>query len=200
MRTSNNLRFTSICTSVIFAVAIITSQAGCSGGSISAESISTIVGDMNDTSYYGHRGQTFRPNAQGEMVCIDQYEGKFLWADYAAPWCPACKPQTRDILQLDGRCGEDVVFLTVMTSDMKGYGNPATRETAARWSKAFGLDRTQVLAADLTATTIPKHILFSPDGQVLFEKTGQMGASEIRSTLTRCKQQWEVWKSSSPTR
>mgnify|MGYP002525950815 CR=1 FL=1 len=99
------------------------------------------------------------------------------------------------LFRSDGRCGNDVVFLTVMTSDMKGYGDPATRETAARWSKAFGLDPTRVLAADLTSKTIPKHILFSPDGQVLFEKTGQMRSSEIRSTLTRCRQQWQGWKS-----
>jgi len=164
MSASNNLRIATTCTSVALAVAIIVSQAGCSGGSPSAESVSHVVGNMNDMSYYGQRDQVFRPNAQGEMVCVDQYEGKFLWADYAAPWCSACKPQTRDIRKLDGRCGEDVVFLTVMTSDMKGYGDPATRETAARWSKAFGLDPTRVLAADLTATTIPKHILFSPDG------------------------------------
>jgi len=178
--------------------AIVLSQSGCSGGTTSAEPVSTVVGNMNDTSYYGQRGQVFRPNAKGEMVCLDQYEGKFVWADYAAPWCPACKPQTRDIKQLDGRCGKDVVFLTVMTSDMKGYGDPATQQTAASWAKAFGLDPTRVLAADLTAKTIPKHILFSPDGQVLFEKTGQMGPSDIRSTLDRCRKQWQAWKSPTP--
>ena len=155
---------------------------------------------MDDTSYYGQRGQTFRPNAEGEMVCLDQYEGRFVWADYAAPWCPACKHQAQDIRRLDGNCGEDVVFLTVMTSDMGGYGDPATRQTARSWSKSFGLDPSRVLAADLTAKTVPKHILFSPDGQVLFEKTGQLGAGEIRSTLTRYKQEWQAWKSSVSTR
>ena len=121
--------------------------------------------------------------------------GQFVWADYAAPWCGPCKQQSRDIRQLEARGDADVVFLTVMTSDMQGYGDPATRETAARWSSAHGLEPTRVLAADLTATTIPKHILFSPDGQVLFEKTGQMAAGEIQSTLARCKQEWQTWKS-----
>lgn len=183
----------SVC--AISAVVITTSQLGCSGGSTSAESVSPVVGNMNDTSYYGQRGRTFRPNAVGDQVCIDQFEGQFLWADYAAPWCGPCKQQTQDIQQLESQSGDDVVFLTVMTSDMGGYGDPATRETAARWASSFGLDPQRVIAADLTATTIPKHILFSPDGQVMFEHTGQMSVSEMQATLTRCMREWENWTS-----
>ncbi len=81
-----------------------------------------------------------------------------------------------------------------MTSDMGGYGDPATKATAARWSSQFGLDPARVLAADLTASKIPKHILFSPDGQVLFEQTGQMSADQIRATLASCWEQWRAWK------
>jgi len=81
-----------------------------------------------------------------------------------------------------------------MTSDMGGYGDPATQQTAARWAKRLRLNPAHVLAADLTGIKIP--ILFSPDGHVLFEKIGQMGAGEVRSTLNRYMQDWWAWKDS----
>jgi len=182
------------CVAITLIAAIVAGQAGCSPESTPAPQVSSVVGDMNNLSYYGQRGTKFRPNANGEMVCVDQFEGRFVWADYAAPWCGPCTHQSRDIKQLDGSCGEDVIFLTVLTSDMGGYGDPATRATAASWSRQFGIDPALVLAADLTSTTIPKHILFSPDGQVLFEQTGQMSADQIRATLAQCRQQWQAWK------
>jgi thiol-disulfide isomerase/thioredoxin len=152
------------------------------------------VGDMTDTSYYGQRGSVSRPNARGEMVAYEQFAGQFIWADYAAPWCQPCEPQTQDVKAVDDSFGPEVVFFTVMTSDMEGYGDPATVETAARWASRFGLDPGRVLAADLTAMTIPKNLLFSPKGHLLFEKTGQMRAAEIRDVLQRYMADWRNWE------
>ena len=54
-----------------------------------------------------------------------------------------------------------------------------------------------LLAADLTAMTIPKNLLFSPEGHLLFEKTGQMPAAEIRDVLNRYMDDWREWKENS---
>lgn len=105
-----------------------------------------------------------------------------------------CVPQTQDAHAVDSSYGPEVVFITVMTSDVGGYGDPATVATAAKWASRFGLDPERVLAADLTAMTIPKHLLFSPDGHLLFEKTGQMRASEMRDVLVRYMADWRQWK------
>lgn len=152
------------------------------------------VGNMADSSYYGQRGSVSRPNARGELVAYEQFAGQFIWAEYAAPWCQPCVPQTQDAHAVDSSYGPEVVFITVMTSDVGGYGDPATVATAAKWASRFGLDPERVLAADLTAMTIPKHLLFSPDGHLLFEKTGQMRASEIRDVLDRYMADWRQWK------
>ena len=84
-----------------------------------------------------------------------------------------------------------------MTSDMGGYGEPATVATASKWATRFGLDPARVLAADLTAMTIPKNLLLSPEGHLLFEKTGQMRAAEIRDVLNRYMTDWREWKENS---
>jgi thiol-disulfide isomerase/thioredoxin len=151
------------------------------------------AGNMADTSYYGQRGTVSRPNAKGELVALEQFAGQFIWAEYAAPWCGPCEPQARDARAVARSASPEVVFLTIMTSDLGGYGDPATPATAAKWAARFGLDPGKVLAADLTGMTIPKHILFSPDGHVLLEKTGQMFAREIQSTLSRYMADWKEW-------
>lgn len=155
------------------------------------------VGDMTNTSYYGQRGSVSRTNARGEMVAYEQFAGQFIWADYAAPWCQPCVPQTQDVNAVDNSYGPEVVFITVMTSDMGGYGDPATVATASGWASRFGLDPGRVLAADLTAMTIPKNLLFSPEGHLLFEKTGQMRAAEIRDVLNSYMADWRQWKENS---
>jgi hypothetical protein len=155
--------------------------------------IESPVGDMTNTTYYGQRGSVSRPNARGEMVAFEQFAGQFIWAEYAAPWCQPCVPQTQDAKAVDGSFGPEVIFFTVMTSDMEGYGDPATVATASKWASRFGLDPGRVLAADLTAMTIPKHLLFSPDGHLLFERTGQLRATEIRDVLERYMADWRHW-------
>ena len=141
------------------------------------------------------RGKISRSNANGEMVSLEDFADQFIWSDYAAPWCRPCTPQTQAIKQVERSLDDDaVVFLTVMTSDTGGFGDPATRQTAAKWASRFGLDPTQVLAANLTSMTIPKHLLFSPDGHVLFEKTGSMTAAEVRTVLDQYMGDWWTWK------
>jgi len=150
---------------------------------------------MTDTSYYDMRGKISRSNANGETVSLEDFAGQFIWSDYAAPWCGPCTPQTQAIKQVERSLdGDAVVFLTVMTSDMGGLGDPATQQTAARWASRFRLDPAHVLAADLTSMTIPKHILFSPEGHVLFEKTAPMKASEIDAVLDKHMDDWWAWK------
>ena len=59
------------------------------------------LGDMSDTSYSGAADKPARPNARNEPVRMDDFEGEFVWADYAAPWCGPCKKQVRDMKKLE---------------------------------------------------------------------------------------------------
>ena len=160
------------------------------------QSYSSPAGDMQDTSYADQRDKVSRPNANDKMVMLQDFAGKFIWVDYAAPWCSPCEPQTRTVKSVASTATSDIIFITVMTSDMGGYGDPATLATALSWAERFQLDKQRVLAANLTSMTVPKHIFFSPDGHMLFEKTGSMSASDIRTTLTQYMMDWSAWKQS----
>jgi thiol-disulfide isomerase/thioredoxin len=155
------------------------------------------VGNMNDFSYSKQRTDRellYRVNANGQMVSIVDWEGKFIWADYAAPWCGACETQASVIKSLEHAFSDDVVFMTVMTSASPGYESIPTHETARAWAQRFGLDPKRVVAAtNLWSMTIPTHVLYSPEGQTLYCITGYLPANQIRSIISLYTQDWKRW-------
>ena len=155
------------------------------------------VGNMSDTSYGGqvtldHTKQ--RVSANDRMVAVSEFRGRYVWADYAAPWCSPCIPQSRTIRRLQKSLGRDVVFLTVMTSETPGYEGRPDRGTAQSWSQRFNLDPNLVVAAeDQYGRLIPSHMLFSPEGHTLYAATGAMSESQIRDILSRYMRDWDSW-------
>ena len=114
---------------------------------------------------------------------IARSEGKLVFVDFSAEWCAACKPQSVIVRSLASEYGDDVVFVTVMTSEPEGYGHPATQTTAVRWAQRASLDSSRVVAADLGNMTLPQHALFSPGGRELFRHTGTLSAAEIEAAI-----------------
>ncbi len=156
------------------------------------EGLGDYVGNLTDVSYLNRRGKPGRPSASGTPVALTDFQGSFVWAEYAAPWCGPCGPQAKTIGKLDGKI-DGLVFLTIVTSEQGGYGHPATQATASRWAGTHGLDPARVVAADLTALTVPRHILYSPRGQVLFAREGTMDEAEIRTVAAQRMADWQTW-------
>ncbi len=148
--------------------------------------------DMGDTSYARGR-DVERVNARGGSVRWRDYAGQFLWVEYAAPWCGICAQQTPE---LRGIQPPNTEMVTVMTSEMGGYGHPATRATAAAWAERYGLDPDKVIAADLTSLSVPRHLLFSPEGHTLFARDGYMSGQEVDAVISARQADWRVWKDS----
>lgn len=124
-------------------------------------------------------------DGHGRRVALSALDGRYVWIDYAAEWCAACAPQTRAIQSVSRNGPENLVFITVITSERGGYGHSPDARTAARWAARFGLDPQRVWARDLSAWTLPRHRMLSPSGEILFDQTGEMSASEIRSQIDR---------------
>ncbi len=152
-----------------------------------------IVGNMNDISYSSGRAQEPRPNALGELVAMPDFEGNFVWSEYAAPWCKVCAWQTPETKKVEKEMEGDVVFLTVMTGKSNKYNDHATVETAKAWAGRFGLDPNHVLAAELWFKTIPEHRFYSPRGHTLFVHVGALSADQIREVISYYKTGWENW-------
>ncbi len=155
------------------------------------------LGNMNDTSYSAQVTAdriVKRVSASGRQVCVNEFKGRYVWADYAAPWCKPCSAQAKAIKSLEKRLEGQVVFLTVMTGNSPKYEDVATRGNAQAWARRFGLNPDRVVAADnLWAWTVPTHILYSPRGHTLYRSTGYLPAEKIAATITRYMRDWDNW-------
>ena len=152
-----------------------------------------IVGNMNDDTYSGGRTQTPRPNALGEPVHMTDFEGEFVWAEYAATWCKACKQQTPVTQRVEAELGDEIVFLTIMTGKSTKYNDHATQATARQWASKYQLSPDRVLAAELWYKTVPEHRLYSPQGHTLFVHIGYLNSEQIKQVIEYYRTGWERW-------
>lgn len=121
----------------------------------------------------------------GNTVSLDDYAGRYVWIDYAAEWCAACAPQTMAIKAVAADAPGELAFVTIMTTERDGYGHPSTAATAARWASRFGLDPTHVWAGQVRYRYLPRNLLLSPAGDVLFDEVGELDAGRIRAEIAR---------------
>ena len=152
-----------------------------------------IVGNLNDASYSGGRTQEPRRNALDRPVSMTDFEGKFVWSEYAATWCPVCAKQTPETQKVERELGEEIVFLTVMTGRSNAYNDHATVATAKDWASRYRLESERVIAAELWFKTVPEHRFYSPEGHTLFVHVGYLSAEQIREVIAYYKTGWEHW-------
>lgn len=160
--------------------------------SLSGCSFKTEPSSLEDFSY-GNGRDVKRIDGNGDTVSWGDFSGNFVWAEYAAAWCSTCDRQASELRGMDQK---EVVHITIMTIEMGGYGHPATQQTAANWARHYDLDPADVIAADMTSKTVPHHILFSPEGQILFEQSGFISRDNIGRVISAQQKNWKEWKTS----
>ncbi|CAB1082225.1 hypothetical protein D1AOALGA4SA_9856 [Olavius algarvensis Delta 1 endosymbiont] len=158
-----------------------------------------IVGNMNDDSYSTGRSQEPRLNALGEPVHMTDFEGEFVWAEYAATWCKACTQQTPATKRAEAKLEDEVVFVTIMTGKSNQYNDHATQDTARQWASSYQLPPERVLAAELWFKTVPEHRFYSPQGHTLFVHVGYLNQEQIRQVIEYYRTGWEKWSETGET-
>lgn len=153
-----------------------------------------IVGNMNDDSYSSGRTQEPRLNAHGDPVSMTDFEGRFVWSEYAATWCAVCARQTPETKKVEKQMEDQIVFLTVMTGKSNKYNDHATVATAKQWARRFKCDPERVIAAELWYKTVPEHRFYSPQGHTLFVHVGYLSADQIKKVIAYYKPDWERWE------
>lgn len=117
------------------------------------------------------------------IVSLDEFQGNYMWVDYAAEWCSYCEPQTKTMKALDRKLGDQLLFLTIMTSTKKVM-EPPTAYTAQQWATRFNLDPDMVLAK-FSTNTLPYHLLYSPSGEILFQGSGLYNEKKISNIINK---------------
>jgi len=122
-------------------------------------------------------------NIDGNVVSLDEFKGRYVWADYAAEWCGYCTPQTKTIKSLDRNIGDKILFITVVTGTNEVM-KPPTVESAKSWAKRFNLDPKKVLAK-FSTDTLPYHILYAPSGDILYQGSGLYNEKKITEIIKK---------------
>lgn len=188
------------CALLVFSVSLL----GCGGGHDGPverswgemKGLDEIVGNINDISYSSGRTQEPRSNALGQPVSMTDFEGSFVWAEYAAPWCGVCASQAPETKAVKAELGSSIAFLTVMTGQSTNYNDHATVNTAKAWASSHGSDPSRVVAAELWFKTIPEHRFYSPQGHTLFVHVGFLSSAQIRDVIFYYKTGYEQWVAS----
>ncbi len=160
----------------------------------SMEGLQNLVGNMNDTSYSSVRFKAPRYNAYNTPVKIEDYEGKFLWAEYAATWCKTCEQQAPQVKKVQSILRDQISFMTVITGQSTRYGDHGTVQSAMLWASRHQLDPRHVYAAKLWYKTIPEHRLFSPQGHTLFVHVGYLNSTKIIEIIEYYRSGWETYE------
>lgn len=126
-------------------------------------------------------------SVHGEPVELSNYFGNYLWVDYAAEWCSYCDRQTRTLKELERKFAGKLEFLTVVTGTSEVM-EPPTGDTAKDWSEKHKLKPEMVIARDFS-NTLPYNLLYSPEGEVLFEKSGLMMNNEVEAVINKLTRQ-----------
>ena len=144
---------------------------------------STVFRFAEDDGASANRQLSGKPyvTTDGQPASLDRFRGDYVWVDYAAEWCSYCAPQTRTIRALEQRYGDRLVFLTVV-SGTDEVMQPPSPETARDWARRFDLDPSRVWAR-FSTDTLPHHVLYAPNGEVLFRESGLYDRDRILSVV-----------------
>jgi len=131
---------------------------------------------------YGGAGDLLRVRADGSSVRFSDFRGAPLLVVYGAEWS---RDSAAQLAAVRAAAPPKLVVIHVVTSTSQGYGHPATVETAAAWATLHRLPVADVIAADLSAKTLPAVALFDADGRLLAERTGLQDEAALRMLLER---------------
>jgi len=129
---------------------------------------------------FGGAGSLLRVRADGRPVRFADFRGAPLLVVYGAEWS---RDSAAQLAAVRAAAPPGLAVIHVVTSTAQGYGHPATVETAAAWAAHFQLPAADVIAADLSAKTLPAVALFDAQGRLLAERSGLQDEAALRTLL-----------------
>ena len=108
-------------------------------------------------------------NEGGRVLNFSEFEGKTVFMNFWATWCPPCIAEMPDIHDLYDKVGDDVAFVMISVDEEQGK--------ALRFVEKKGFDfPIYFLKSGLPKTyetrSIPTTYVISPDGEIVTEQHG----------------------------
>ncbi len=121
----------------------------------------------------GALAPTFKlPSLEGDMIALSQFRGQYVFIDFWASWCLACRAENPKWEKIHQKYkGKEFSII--------GIG---VKDDLERWSKAIKKDELHYLQLSALNSTVPKRYLISSLPQnILLDKEGKIIAKNIKA-------------------
>ena len=125
-------------------------------------------------------------NADGSTVALSEKQGKPVFINFWATWCPPCRSELADINKAYETYGDKIEFMMIdLTDGYNGEDQPAVEAFVAENGYSFPVyfDLDAGAAVAYGVRSIPTTVLIGSDGTLLHTQMGAMSESQIEQLM-----------------
>jgi peroxiredoxin len=111
------------------------------------------------------------PDANGNMLSLTSFRGKYLLVDFWASWCAPCRAENPNVVKAYRNFkGKNFAILGVSLDDDKDAWEQAVMADTLTWTQVSDLKRWDSKAKDVFGlNSIPYNVLIDPQGKIIGE-------------------------------
>lgn len=124
---------------------------------------------------------------QGEEISLSNYEGKIVFLNFFATWCPPCQEEMPVFQQAYEDYEGDVVFqiIDVYSSERDGLQNVIDWYTEGGYTMPMIIDETDELSEFYPVRAFPTTFIIDREGKVLGYLEGGMSREMVDSVIAQ---------------
>lgn len=122
---------------------------------------------------------------QGEEITLSDYQGKIVFLNFFATWCPPCQEEMPEFQQAYEDYEGDVVFqiIDVYSSEREGYQHVVDWYTEGGYTMPMIIDEEGQLEKDYPIRAFPTTFVIDRNGNVLGYLEGAMNREMVDSII-----------------
>lgn len=143
------------------------------------------VGQVADAAIVGNQAPMHftLKDMNGVDVKLSSFKGKIVMLNFWATWCPPCKVEIPDLIELQKQYGDDLVILGVSIDDTPDQLKPFASEYHVNYPMLVGKGRDDVIEAFGGTWALPSTAIIGRDGKIAQKHTGIRSREQFESDI-----------------